>query len=318
VGAVGLGLVSARRSTEFRSASALWEWERAHGDRAVSVLHNAAMAALRTRDFARVRDRLVEAATRDGELGFADDGYPYLVQAMDTEVRRTGEQAPATLAAYRKLLETLLAGGTDPVTFTLPDGRSLVIPTGTRGAHTLVASRAREMRMRLLVLDARAGREDATAASRAEVEACPRCAAVLREAVRIALALARPDDAEPLLAQLGPDEEADSDALAAVVPAQRRLLARGGVRAHARALFLGEAYGPACRLGEPALAEARGDDTGGRVSIAVACVLAGDRAAWQRIRPTLRPAAVESIEGWDFDWRADPLRRLALEGARPH
>jgi hypothetical protein len=316
-GAVGLMLVSSRRALVFRSSDALWSWERAHGDRATTVLHHAAQAALRGRDLAKARDLSLETAARYAELGF-DDGYPYLVQAMAVHVRLHGEEDRASLAAYRRLLDALVAGRAGKVTFHLPDGRAVVVPTATPSARAYAAAHAREMRVELLVLDARTGREEAAAGSRAEVEACPRCRGVIREAVRIELALAHPDPAKALLDVLGRDPEADEDLLPAVAAAQARELAAGGDLAKARALFLGEAYAPACKLGEPALATAPPDRPEVRTTIAVACVLAGDMAAWQRIRPTLSAAAVQAIDGWSFAWRSDPRRRLELFGdARP-
>jgi hypothetical protein len=306
--ALGLALVAARRAELFRSSAALWEWERAHGDRAASVLHNAAMAALRERDLGRARDRLLETAARYGELGF-DEGYPYLVQAAGVEVDRTGEHDAVTLGAYRRLLALLLAGEPGTVTFRWPPGRALLVPTATPAARAYAATHGREMRLRLLLLDARAGKAEALPAARAEVEACPRCRGPLREAARVALAVAEPAEAEALLGRLGPDELAEDDRLATAAQVEGALLRQGGEAAAAAALFVGEAYGPACRRGEPAAREAAAEV---RQAIAVACALAGDRAAFQRLRPALGAEAVAAIEGWDFAWRGDPARRLRL------
>ncbi|MFT3768097.1 MAG: hypothetical protein QM820_21820 [Minicystis sp.] len=310
--AVGLALVSSGRAVHFRSAGQLWEWERAHGDRATTVLHNAAMAALRERNYARARERLLETAARYGELGF-DEGYPYLVQAAGAEAQRMGEQDAVTLAAYRRLVAALLAGRPEKVVFHPPDGRAFMVPTGTPSALEYAATHARELRMRLALLDARAGREEAAAAARAEIEACPRCRGVLREAARVEMALAHPDRAEALLKQLGPDEDVALDLLDTVAELQTKLLANGTEIARACALFLGEAYAPACKLGEPAAGTVPPE---ARQPIAVACVLAGDGEAWRRLRPALNAAAVQEIEGWESAWRSDPARRLGLFGVR--
>src|SRR5262249_25875112 len=95
-GAVALGaaaalltIASSRRAALFRSGDALWSWERAHGERAPSVLHNAAYASMRAKRFEEARDRLLETAARY-ELRL-DEGLPYLVEAARAQVMATGE-----------------------------------------------------------------------------------------------------------------------------------------------------------------------------------------------------------------------------------
>lgn len=308
---VALMLITARRSADFRSSLALWEQERARGDRAPTVLHNAAMAMLRARRYPEARDRLMETAARYGELGF-DEGYPYLIEAAHTHHRATGEGDPESLARYRRLLEAILAGAPDRVKLPFAYRHAVAVPITTPTARQYAASRAREIGVRLALLDARAGLEGAAARSRAEVLACPRCRAVLREAARVELALASPDHAAKLLADLGPDEDAAHDALPVLADLQRTLLAGGDDLGRASALFLGEAYGPACRLGLGAMSDPRAAPPRARTMTALACRLAGDGAAVEKIRPALDASAVEEVDQLAWMYRVDPERRARV------
>lgn len=308
-GSVGLMLLSSQRSMNFRSSRTLWEHERRHGQRAPTVLHNAAMAALRERRFQDARDRLIETADRYGALGFAES-YPYEVAAVEAQVRATGEADRASFDAYRKLLEALASGQPGIVHLPLASGRSIHLPTETPSAKLYATQHAREIRMALLVLDARRGDEQASAAARGEVEACPRCRNVLREAARVDLALAHPDLAMGWLARLGPDEDAERDGLAESAEVQAAVLRSPSEIAKARALFLGEAYAPACEQGVAAIAE--GESPRARTTVALACKLAGNGAAWEKARRGLDPEVERDIASFGNGYRTDPAQRIEL------
>jgi hypothetical protein len=314
---IGLMLVASRRSTDFRSSTTLWEHERRHGQRAPTVLHNAATAALRGRRYEDARDRLVETAQRYGELGF-DEGYPYLARAVEAQIRATGEGDPSSYAAYRKLLLAWLAGAPPAVRVPFTNGHALTIPITTPAARAYASGHAREIRLALALLDARSGDARAEAVADAEVSACPRCRGVLRAAARVELALARPDRALPLLARLGPDEDAASDALDRVAKVQVELRKRGDEASLARALFVGEAYTAACRVGLRALGEDRdAAASAARETIAVACLLAGDAASWRKAKVGLVEKMTSHYETFGVSmFRHEPAKRLALAEGR--
>lgn len=308
--ATGLGTLSSERAALFRSDDALWAWERVHGDRAASVLQNAASASMRAGRFEEARDRLLETAARYGELGF-DEGFPYLVDAVRAQVRATGEADAPSYAAYGQLLEGLLAERDGVVTVPFPNGLAARVPTGTPAARRYALEHEGRLSWEQLVLRARAGSEEAATRARALIDRGARSPPVLREAARVELSLLHPDRAEAWLAGL--DADADTEPLRAAARVQAEALRRGGDLGLAQALFAGEAYGRACRAGASALGD--GPSPADRLRVGLACLLGGETHAWQIIRPALGPGAAE-LEGQQTAWRNDPRRRLELAAAR--
>ena len=297
-------------ATLFRSADALWSWERAHGDRAASVLQNAASASTRAGRFEEARDRLLETAARYGELGF-DEGLPYLVDAVRAQVHATGEADAPSYAAFGQLLEGLLAQHGGAVAVRFSNGLSVTMPTATPAAARYAASHRSRLSWELLVLRARGGNEEAATRARALIEQGARGPRAPREAARVELSLAHPDRAEVLLQRLGDDEEAEP--LAAAARVQAEALRGGGELGLTRALFVGEAYGRACRAGTGALTDAA--PLADRVVVGLSCLLGGEAHAWQAIRPSLGGAGA-ALERDQSAWRNEPKRRLELAGGR--
>jgi hypothetical protein len=308
--AAALAYRSSERAALFRSSDALWGWERAHGDRATSVLHNAANASTRAGRFEEARDRLLETGARYGELGF-DEGYPYLVDAVRAQVHATGEAHAPSYAAYAEVLEGLLARRAGRVTVPFPNGTAIDVPTATPAAAQYAAAQGSRLTWELLVLRARAGSEEASARAHAQIDEGARGPGPLRDAARVELALAHPERAEPLIQKLRDDDEAEP--LGAAARAQTLALRGGGDLGLARALFLGEAYGRACRAGAGALTAAAAPAD--RTLIALSCLLGGEPRAWQAIRPSLGAAAAD-LEREQVAWRNDPGRRLDLAAGR--
>jgi hypothetical protein len=147
---------SNRRSALFTSSDALWSWERAHGDRATSVLQNAARAAERAGRFVEARDGYLATVARYRELGF-DEGFPLVMSALHAQATVVGAENQAFLTDYRRALQALLAGQDVYVNLALPGRGTLILHTGSPEARVYAAARSIELRARLDRLDAPPG-----------------------------------------------------------------------------------------------------------------------------------------------------------------
>jgi hypothetical protein len=139
LGALLLGL-SIRRSMLFESSDALWSWERAHGDRAASVLENAANAAERAARFEAAREGFLETAARYEELGFAE-GFPFVMRALHAQWEASGASDVAFLEGYRGVLRGLLAKSSARVSLPLRGRSPIVLGLGSPEARAFAEER---------------------------------------------------------------------------------------------------------------------------------------------------------------------------------
>jgi hypothetical protein len=276
------------------------------------VLVAAGSEAIKAHRYLEARDLRVEAARRYAELGFAPEAFPYALEAARLQVTATGEAHMPSYKAYARALASLVAGRGERVEVPLSDGPVIALDTGTDEARAYAAARRQELAMRLLVLQARAGADEATEAADALVAACERCTGTLLGAARVALALLRPARARELAAPV-PRPNADAESVEAAAGFIERALGaeRAGPPAlgEAEALFAAEAYRRACRLGASALGDATRPAE--RALVGAACALGGAREEWARLRPSLGPLGAE-LERDLVSLRVDRRRREAL------
>jgi hypothetical protein len=138
-GAILLAL-SIRRSALFASSDTLWSWERLHGDRAASVLENAARADERAGRLTEARDGYLETAARYEELGFAE-GFPFVMRALHAEWKGPSASDPVFGAAYRQLLDALLESKPAPITIPLHGRAPITLTTGAIQARAFAQER---------------------------------------------------------------------------------------------------------------------------------------------------------------------------------
>jgi hypothetical protein len=308
--AVVAGGIANRRSVLFGSADALWSWERQHGERAASVLQNAANVAERAGRFDEARAGFLETADRYQELGF-DESFPFVMRAVSAQMRATGEADEPAYAAYRRLLQALVRG--ESATIVIPSRvQPISIQAGSPSARDFATRHVRELSMRLLVLRARDGDETTAAEARALVDGCPRCSAVVRGAAQVELALEHPAVAHGYLRQImGLDPVLD---LAETAALQAATLAQPNARLEpslkrAEALFLAEAFSRSCALGAPRLISTSAPAQ--RRVIGAACLLAGQGEAWKALRSAFGSDA-DALESQASALRNAPPARGAL------
>ena len=308
--AVVAGGIANRRSVLFGSADALWRWERQHGERAASVLQNAANVTEHAGRFDEARAGFLETADRYQELGF-DESFPFVMRAVSAQMRATGEADEPAYAAYRRLLQALVRG--ESATIVIPSRvQPISIQAGSPSARDFATRHVRELSMRLLVLRARDGDETTAAEARALVDGCPRCSAVVRGAAQVELALEHPAVAHGYLQQImGLDsvlELAETAALQAATLAQPNARIEPNVK-RAEALFLAEAFSRSCALGAPRLISTSAPSQ--RRVIGAACLLAGQGEAWKALRSAFG-ADADALESQASALRNAPPARGAL------
>jgi hypothetical protein len=297
------------RTLLFRSGEALWTWERSHGDRASTVLAYAGDVSVRAGRIVEARDRRLETALRFVELGFAE-GFPHALDAARLQVAATGRRHRPSQDAYARALMALIEGYAERVAVPFHDGGGVTLPTGDPEARAFAQRRQRELQLQLLLLSARRGARQAGAVAEQLVADCVRCRRATLAAARVQLALVNPDRALLLLRRL-PRSDAEVAALVHAASLQQRVLANAATGqtsdlARAKAYFVGEAYGPACRSGGPGLGSAAGQPQE-RELVALACMLDGDDEAWLALRPRAGDLMQQAIE-----WRTTPSKREAL------
>ena len=234
------------RSRDFRSPEALWMGEVQAGNRAISVLENAAGVAERARHFEDARDLRLLAAQRYGELGFAA-GFADRVAALRAQVELTGPADPSTFHGYQRLLDQLLQGEPRALSVPLPERPTQSFQLGSSEAREYAAVHASSTRLELALLLARDGDAKSNDWLEEGLALCALCPAARLLAARVRLAQRDPDRAHELLSL----PTIDGAPLAAVIASQRALLATppGSATGTARVLaaVLGEAYPVACR-----------------------------------------------------------------------
>lgn len=268
--AAPLLLASRARAALFASNDELFQWEARHGDRAITVINNAAVAATAADRYRDARDLRMQEMLRYHELGFSGEGFPQLYEAIRSQTLATEGWHPASLEAFETLNRALLRAEAATVLVTFDDGRTVTIDAGHDAAKAFVAARGRLVAANLAFLLARRGEtEEALELTQAAVDGCVDCQGVLVTAIQTSLAMARPDLAATWLASLrwwG----ARRDELVALADAQRAVLDAGGPLAPGLAWFLGGAWGQACQ----SLSSAAPTGKNGRLAVDVACDLA--------------------------------------------
>ncbi len=284
---VGLLLGAAgERAKLFRSSATLWAWEAEHGSGATTVLENAARASERDGHLLRARDLRLSTARRYGELGFAE-GFPHALAAARLQARHTGEMHRPSLHAYQGAVLALLQRRGPVVQVPLPDNGGIVLPCGSPEARHYAAGHRNVLNLELSLLLARVGGESAAKLADQALASCPRCPPALKGAAQVRLALAQPRRAGELLAQVPlPDtgvrdtgvRDTETRELLAAADLQGQVMRklRGapstqGPALQAAALFLGQAYDPACQR-----AVASADETYRELTL-MACEMGGRR-----------------------------------------
>jgi hypothetical protein len=234
------------RSRNFRSPEALWMGEVQAGNRAISVLENAAGVAERARHFEDARDLRLLASQRYGELGFAA-GFANRVAALRAQVELTGSAHLNSFHGYERLLDQLLQGVPRALSVPLPERPTLSFQLASSEAREYVAEHASSTRLELTLLLARDGDTKSDGWLEEGLALCAECPAARLLAARVRLAQRDPEGAHELISL----PTIDAAELAAAIASQRALLTTptrlGTGIARVLAAVLGEAYPVACR-----------------------------------------------------------------------
>lgn len=230
------------RSLDFRSSQALWLGEVRDGNRAISVLENAAGVAEREEHHEDARDLRLLAARRYGELGFAE-GFADRVAALRAQVAATGPADPGSFRGYQRLLEQLLDEVPGALSVPLPERPTLVFQPASPQARRYAVLHASSTRLELALLLARNGDARADVWLDAGLAACPECPAARLLASRVRLAQRDPRRAEQSISS----PTVAAPALTEAIDLQRAILAGDSAKARVLAAVLGESYPVACR-----------------------------------------------------------------------
>jgi len=241
-----------------------------------------------------------------------------VLDALRLQVEATGEAHGPSFKAYGRMLGALIEAREERIDAPFPDRKGVGLSTGAPEARAFAASRHQDLAMRVLVLRARLGREQAGAAADEVIRECPECRNALVDAARVRLALLAPARAAEHLSRLSLDDP-ERDPLDQAAALQARLLpiarqASGSpaALALAKAYFVGQAYSPACAAGWPALSGegASPIHAGERLVVGIACLLGGD-ARWTELKASIGQEA-ERAERDAIAWRTEAERRHTL------